>query len=223
MKLWCIVLAAAFAAGAFADDLATKSGTIYKNYTIDKATPYGLSIFHDDGGATIPYADLPDSLRAKYKEAEKNAPAEIARIEEARKQQETEAKQKAVLEKAKKILPDKKCVMVKVKVLQILKQRGGIVTWPEYLSLEGRTSIIWSDDENDATVFISGLNLDEVADTDILHLDKKNPQSNWVYCWRIGFQEIIKNEMPSQIKKYTVSEKEALEYYRQELLRQAEK
>lgn len=71
MKLCYAALAILFVICIYADDLATKSGTIYKNYTIDKATPYGLSIFHDDGGATVPYADLPDDIRAKYREAEK--------------------------------------------------------------------------------------------------------------------------------------------------------
>lgn len=38
---------------AGAADLTTKSGKVYKNYDVDRATPYGVAIFHDGGSATV--------------------------------------------------------------------------------------------------------------------------------------------------------------------------
>lgn len=72
-----------------AADLKTKSGKLYENYTIDTATPTGLTIFHSHGASTIPYSDLPDELRNRYKKEEAQA-AELQKkhleqIEEAQK------------------------------------------------------------------------------------------------------------------------------------------
>lgn len=56
-----------------AADLKTKSGKIYENYNIDTATPAGLTIFHNNGASTIPYSDLPDELRNRYRTEEDQA------------------------------------------------------------------------------------------------------------------------------------------------------
>ena len=62
-----IILLAVFASVLTgAADLTTKTSKIYKDYEIDKATPHGLTIFHESGTATIPYAELPDDLQSKY-------------------------------------------------------------------------------------------------------------------------------------------------------------
>lgn len=69
---------------AGAADLTTKSGNVYKNYDVDRATPYGVAIFHDGGSATVPYADLPDELRKKYSEEEKQADEKLRKMQETR-------------------------------------------------------------------------------------------------------------------------------------------
>lgn len=54
-----------------AEDLVTKSGKVYKNYEVTKIVSTGIQILHDAGGATIPFAELPDNLRAKYADQER--------------------------------------------------------------------------------------------------------------------------------------------------------
>ena len=89
------------------ENLILKNGTVYKNYSVDRPTPYGLVIFHDAGGATIPYAELPDELRKKYSEDEKRAATDIKRIEDDKKaeaEKVAERKFKAELEKKREKL-----------------------------------------------------------------------------------------------------------------------
>lgn len=54
-----------------ADDLILKSGKIYKNFKVHNVNTSGPVIMYENGMATIPFADLPDDLRAKYAEQEK--------------------------------------------------------------------------------------------------------------------------------------------------------
>lgn len=99
MKFWGFVLSVAFVGSLFAADLETKSGKVYKNYTIEKVTPYGLAILHDTGGATVSFSDLPDDLRAQYKEEEAEAPAKIKQLEK----QKQSALKRAAQEKTRKV------------------------------------------------------------------------------------------------------------------------
>lgn len=62
-----------------AEDLVLKSGKVYRNFQVHKAVSSGLAITHDDGVATVPYAELPDALRGKYlPPAQAAAPASSA-------------------------------------------------------------------------------------------------------------------------------------------------
>lgn len=75
---------------AYSDDLKIKTGQIYKDYKINKPTLRGLNIFHKYGSKTIPYSDLPDELRKKYKDFEEQAKIKLQKIEEFRKKKEAE-------------------------------------------------------------------------------------------------------------------------------------
>lgn len=55
-----------------AADLITKSGQVYKNFEVVKVKEDGLQIFHDSGSASIPFAELPDDLRGKYRQEEEH-------------------------------------------------------------------------------------------------------------------------------------------------------
>jgi hypothetical protein len=70
MKILLIIFLMA-ATTLYANDLTTKSGKIYKDYKVNKATAQGLIIFHLEGAATVPFADLPDNIRAQYADTEK--------------------------------------------------------------------------------------------------------------------------------------------------------
>lgn len=50
----------------FAEDLITKSGETYKNYTIHGVSKRGVSITHSYGGCIIPFEELPDNLQREY-------------------------------------------------------------------------------------------------------------------------------------------------------------
>lgn len=95
MKHYCIALLAAFTICAGAADLTTKSGKVYTKYSVDGPSVKGLVIFHELGAATIPYADLPDDLRAKYKADEEKAAAEQKAQEEQRKKLEEQRQAEA--------------------------------------------------------------------------------------------------------------------------------
>jgi len=58
------VLIASYA--CFAADLTTKDGRKYTNYTVYRVSKRGIHITHDEGGATVPFAQLPDDVRRKY-------------------------------------------------------------------------------------------------------------------------------------------------------------
>lgn len=98
MKVKVMVLAVAVCAAAvWGADLTTTKGQVYKNYDVDRATPYGLSIFHDGGTVTVPYTELPEEIRAKYKENEESSLQDIQRIEKGKKQADKEKQQNEYL------------------------------------------------------------------------------------------------------------------------------
>ena len=59
-------------------DLKTKSGRIYKDYSIIGTCPEGLTILHSNGGGIVPLEDWPDENRAEIAK-------HIARVEKRRK------------------------------------------------------------------------------------------------------------------------------------------
>ena len=48
------------------EDLTTKSGKVYKNYSISGVTRRGVNVEFADGIANVPLSELPDDLREKY-------------------------------------------------------------------------------------------------------------------------------------------------------------
>lgn len=49
-----------------ADDLTTRDGTVYKNYTVLSHDDGFLTIMYADGGGKIPLSNLPDALQKQY-------------------------------------------------------------------------------------------------------------------------------------------------------------
>ena len=78
MKFLTLFAAVMFMLTADAVDLKTKSGKIYKNYSIIGICPEGLTILHSDGGGIVALEDWPDANRAEIAKY-------IERIEKRRK------------------------------------------------------------------------------------------------------------------------------------------
>lgn len=57
------ILTAEMLAGA---DLTTKSGKVYRDYSVTDVTQLGVTVIFADGAAAIPLPELPDDLREKY-------------------------------------------------------------------------------------------------------------------------------------------------------------
>ena len=56
-----------FAAGVLMGaDLTTKSGKVYKDYSVIGVTSRGVTVAYADGATSVPLSDLPDDLREKY-------------------------------------------------------------------------------------------------------------------------------------------------------------
>ena len=82
---FCILILAA-ATTLLAEDIKTIGGTIYKNITVTRVDPNGISVTHDDGLAKIPFTDLTPDLQTKYgydpkKAAEFNAALQSAAVQ----------------------------------------------------------------------------------------------------------------------------------------------
>lgn len=57
------------------DDLATRSGRIYRDVVVKKVDPYAVYISHVGGGAKVYFSDIPDkAMRDKYRKAEAVVP-----------------------------------------------------------------------------------------------------------------------------------------------------
>ena len=78
MKFLILFAAVMFMLTADAVDLKTKSGKIYKNYSVIGICPEGLTILHSDGGGIVALEDWPDENRAEIAKY-------ITRIEKRRK------------------------------------------------------------------------------------------------------------------------------------------
>ena len=200
-----------------AADLTTKTGKTYKEYEIDRATPHGLSIFHESGTAVIPYAELPDELRGKYAKEEKEAPHKIKTLNA------------VIAEKAKEkikreVLPEKKITLGNARVVNIFENKNGITACPGFISGPGKDiTLNWDGsfvsiegkyvDENvgGALVFISGLNLKNITNDSILGIGDEKLKR--LFCWEIGVQNITIDDVPGKIRKFTVDPNEAVEYY----------
>ena len=55
----------------FSADLTTNSGKTYKNYSVAKVSDNGIQIMHSAGICTVPFEELPDAVREKYRVEEK--------------------------------------------------------------------------------------------------------------------------------------------------------
>jgi hypothetical protein len=117
--LFSFLLLALFAFSGMAENLTTKSGEIYKDYTVRKCKPDGLAIMHATGFTTVPYDELPDAVFKKYA-------AEIKKIEARAEKIKAQAeKRKRALEKAKQqseMLKKISLSGVKVEVIQVLNK-----------------------------------------------------------------------------------------------------
>ncbi len=64
----CLWIAAALAVAGFAgaEDLTTNEGKIYKQVTVTKVEPDGLSIMHESGTAKVLFIELPEEMQRKH-------------------------------------------------------------------------------------------------------------------------------------------------------------
>ena len=60
----------------FAADLTTKDGKTYKEYSVYKVSKRGIQIMHAEGECTVPFDQLPDDVREKYRSQEEKFTAE---------------------------------------------------------------------------------------------------------------------------------------------------
>lgn len=66
MKRMFFILFLFFSFSVFPEDLKTKSGETYKDYTVHGVSKQGISITHSYGGCIIPFEELPDKLKEEY-------------------------------------------------------------------------------------------------------------------------------------------------------------
>lgn len=59
-----------------ADDLITKNGRKYTDYSVIKVLKRGIQIMHASGGCTVPFDQLPDDVRAEFRSQEEKFIAE---------------------------------------------------------------------------------------------------------------------------------------------------
>ena len=174
---------------AGAADLTTKSGKVYKNYDVDRATPYGVAIFHDGGSATVPYADLPDELRKKYSEEEKQAAGEVKRLREVARKEAEEKRNALILKKNEEKL-------YSLKVLQVLND--GL------LAINSSGKVCYVTGWKSYNAFVDGMPLG----------NRMEKYSYFLLCWCVGTYKYTDTQKASrQVSKYTVSERQAIEYY----------
>mgnify|MGYP001074257238 CR=1 FL=1 len=174
---------------AGAADLTTKSGKVYKNYDVDRATPYGVAIFHDGGSATVPYADLPDELRKKYSEEEKQAAGEVKRLREVARKEAEEKRNALILKKNEEKL-------YSLKVLQVLND--GL------LAINSSGKVCYVTGWKSYNAFVDGMPLG----------NRMEKYSYFLLCWCVGTYKYTDTQKASrQVGKYTVSERQAIEYY----------
>lgn len=213
------------------NSLVTKSGAVYKNYTIEKATPYGLSIFHDDGAATVLYSELPDDIRAKYKEEEKNAPAEIARIEEDKKKAAFEQKlENYIKEKHIALLEPEFLELIPYRVqgettifaaLSVIKSERILICGIDTSTL--RQGDIISNDTEIVEAWTGGGSRGGFSTREVAPISKVSYPVKVLRCWNIGTYTLQLAFGSTIIRKYTANKQEALEYCKRELLKRAKK
>lgn len=102
-----------------------------------------------------------------------------------------------------------KTFMDNPKVLQILPARGGVVARPTLLPEKGQKTAKMGED-NDVRVFITGLDLNEITDGQVLGKDVFNFKK--LDCWEIGVQEFSAGSRVVRLRKFTVSRDEAEKY-----------
>lgn len=202
------LFALSLAAGAA--DLTTKNGKVYKNYDVDRATPYGVAIFHDGGSATVPYADLPDELRKKYSEEEKQAAGEVKRLREVARK---EAEERAMAE----FLKTKEERFREPRIISILPQ--GVLA--EGTSLNNGFKTFWITDakidgKTDGAILsnFSSYEIKEVMRGPTEWVPSR-VKVRWLICYEIGTHSYINTRgARCTVKKYTANKQKAYDYHR---------
>ena len=127
MRFWIFVLLS-LAFLTHAADLTTKSGKTYSEVYIDGPRTKGLAISHIGGAAIIPYWDLPDDLRARYKaEEEKAAAAQKQRKLELVEQRQQHLEQKKLYEKRKQEAEERKKKEQERRAAEEAERRAGLL------------------------------------------------------------------------------------------------
>ncbi len=242
MKFSGIALLAVLVFCAGAADLTTKSGKVYNGYSIEGPSPKGLVIFFELGGATIPYSDLPDDLRAKYKADEEKAAIVLQAQEEQRKKLE---EQRQGLAEQQQKLQDRQAVRNKINRLAAEKMKSQVVVFDSPVILDSSKNMLHC-----SVMYGQGCSKDNINPNEhfILVTPSKNAvkenklvngqdkrtstqalgfnciTSEYVQdtykCWRIGY---IQNPYDSKkenpyLYQYTDDSKAALEYFKLQVM-----
>ena len=119
------------AAPLHAEDLTTLDGKVYKDYTVTKVEPDGLSIRHAEGTAKVPFHRLPDEVQRQH--GYDPFHAYDYDQEEARKEREAEARKDATVREQreameKQVKADKftKAVSAAAKRVQLKLEKGNM-------------------------------------------------------------------------------------------------
>lgn len=228
-KIIAIMIAIIFSS-AYSFDIATKNGTTYKECSVDKPTPYGLSIIHKGGIATIPYKELPDDIREKYKKEELSAPDKIEKIENAKKELGAAASEKAQLDsvyaviyckyaKISSVDSSKNAIFVENNIPTFYPQTSGSYSGFAVAANRGASEdnrvfpekCIFSE-----LLFLSGADFSNCIDGQ--SLEKFATTKNGlivVECWRIGTISYITTIGSTKtIPHYTADKSKAIRYYK---------
>ena len=90
-KFLCTIFVIALLFNSSGADLVTKNGKTYSDYKVFRVSARGLGVFHSEGACIIPFENLPDEIREKYKVEEERF-AKIARKKEISEQIKADTK-----------------------------------------------------------------------------------------------------------------------------------
>lgn len=164
-----VLLSVAFASAVvIGADLTTKSGTVYKDYSIIEVTHRGVTVEHADGLANVPLDELPEDMKSTY------APqVETAKQKHAIKKAEWDKREKARRER-KKIETALKKISLEVlwiKCSQVLKGRG------VHAQCQGYTNDIFLDGL-DTSSLVDGVRIPQTTD---IKYNGKTCRGNRIY------------------------------------------
>lgn len=181
------------------EDLITKSGKVYKNYSITGVTHRGVTVEFPDGIANVPLSELPEDLREKYA-------SKVAKKKTSAKKKADARKRAAGLKRITFVLSgDVECIQVIPKKNAILANHGGYTTYFCITHIDTSKIV----DGN----ILKGNRIATVLwrNSVLLEITKKKEKVHVLYC--IGqFQYKTALGSSKTIPLFTIDKSQALEY-----------